>query len=169
MMFFRTSLKRSIFAPKRALETKILRKGAGILLTYDLSQRGGTPLYEYLYSQIRQDIIDGILQAGERLPSKRDLARHLGVGVITVANAYDQLLMEGFIRSEERRGFFVENVSGYRRKPPKPVAPKEEPPKSPMKNSSPTSRPIAVVCLTSPPPFGAATCARPFRCPPTTC
>ena len=131
MMFFRTSLKRSIFAPKRALETKILRKGAGILLTYDLSQRGGMPLYEYLYSQIRQDIIDGILQAGERLPSKRDLARHLGVGVITVANAYDQLLMEGFIRSEERRGFFVENVSGYRRKPPKPVAPKEEPPEEP--------------------------------------
>ena len=87
------------------------------MLTYDLTQRDGMPLYEYLYSQIRQSILEGSLAPDERLPSKRELARHLNVGVITVANAYEQLLMEGYIRSEERRGFFVENVSQYRQKP----------------------------------------------------
>ena len=57
------------------------------MLTYDLDKRGSTPLYDYLYQCIRQDIISGRLQAGERLPSKRTLAQHLSVGIITVANA----------------------------------------------------------------------------------
>ena len=43
------------------------------MLTYDLDKRGSTPLYDYLYQCIRQDIISGRLQAGERLPSKRTL------------------------------------------------------------------------------------------------
>ena len=62
------------------------------MLTYDLDKRGSTPLYDYLYQCIRQDIISGRLQAGERLPSKRTLAQHLSVGIITVANAYAQLV-----------------------------------------------------------------------------
>ena len=65
---------------------------------------------------IRQDIQTGVLTAGERLPSKRSLARHLNIGVITVANAYEQLLTEGYIRAEERRGYFVQDISGYSRK-----------------------------------------------------
>lgn len=87
------------------------------MLTYDLTKRGKLPLYEYLYSCIRQDIIGGYLKPGEKLPSKRSLARHLNVGLITVANAYEQLQMEGYITARERQGFFVENVSGYMQKP----------------------------------------------------
>ena len=77
------------------------------MLTYDLNRRGEQSIYEYLYQCIRSDILDGVLTAGERLPSKRSLAHHLNIGVITVANAYEQLLTEGYIRSEERRGYFV--------------------------------------------------------------
>lgn len=84
------------------------------MLTYDLTQRGTTPLYDYLYQCIRQDIITGVLQAGERLPSKRTLAQHLSVGIITVANAYAQLAVEGYITSKEKLGYFVEDVSNYR-------------------------------------------------------
>ena len=84
------------------------------MLTYDLDKRGSTPLYDYLYQCIRQDIISGRLQAGERLPSKRTLAQHLSVGIITVANAYAQLAVEGYITSREKKGYFVENVSSYR-------------------------------------------------------
>ena len=73
------------------------------MLTYDLTQRGNAPLYDYLYQCIRQDIITGVLQAGERLPSKRTLAQHLSVGIITVANAYAQLAVEGYITSKEDR------------------------------------------------------------------
>ena len=84
------------------------------MLTYDLDKRGSTPLYDYLYQCIRQDIISGRLQAGERLPSKRTLAQHLSVGIITVANAYAQLAVEGYITSREKKGYFVEDVSSYR-------------------------------------------------------
>ena len=86
------------------------------MLTYDLNHRGQSSIYEYLYQCIRQDIQTGVLAAGERLPSKRSLARHLNIGVITVANAYEQLLTEGYIRAEERRGYFVQDISGYSRK-----------------------------------------------------
>lgn len=86
------------------------------MLTYDLDQRGSTPLYEYLYQCIRQDIIDGALHTGERLPSKRTLAQHLSIGLITVANAYAQLAVEGYITSKEKQGYFVEDVSNYRQR-----------------------------------------------------
>ena len=87
------------------------------MLTYDLGQRGSLPLYEYIYQRIRQDIITGRLRRDEKLPSKRALAEHLRVGVVTVANAYAQLVMEGYLRSVEKRGFFVEDVSSFRTKP----------------------------------------------------
>ena len=45
------------------------------------------------------------------MPSKRALARDLGVSVITVQTAYEQLLAEGYILSEERKGYFVAEVN----------------------------------------------------------
>lgn len=87
------------------------------MLTYDLRARGTSSLYEFLYQSIREDIARGAIACGTKLPSKRVLARHLNVGVATVTAAYDQLITEGFIRSEQRRGYFVEDVANYRCKP----------------------------------------------------
>lgn len=75
------------------------------MLTYDLEE--GLPLYEALYRRIRRDILEGTLAAGERLPSKRALAEHLRLSVITVEGAYRQLEAEGYVRTRPRRGFFV--------------------------------------------------------------
>ena len=61
------------------------------MLTYPMEERGDLPLYEYLYRRIREDILSGKLTAGERLPSKRALAEHLQLSVITVEGAYAQL------------------------------------------------------------------------------
>lgn len=77
------------------------------MLFYDLSQRGDAARYDYLYKCIRHDIAHGVISAGEKLPSKRALAKHLGVGVITVEEAYTQLVAEGYVRAEERRGYFA--------------------------------------------------------------
>ncbi len=77
------------------------------MLTYDLSQRGDTPLYEYLYELIAADIRCGQLEPSQRLPSKRRLAKHLGVSLITVESAFSQLIAEGYIRAVERRGYYV--------------------------------------------------------------
>lgn len=77
------------------------------MLTYDLEQRGNSTIYEYLYRCIKQDILDGTLAAGSRLPSKRKFAKHHQVSLKTVENTYEQLLTEGYIYSEEKRGYFV--------------------------------------------------------------
>ena len=80
------------------------------MLTYSMEDRGGLPLYEYLYQRIRADILEGVLATGERLPSKRALAEHLRVSVITVENAYQQLEAEGYVHTLPKRGFFVSPV-----------------------------------------------------------
>lgn len=47
---------------------------------------------------------------GSKLPSKRTLAQHLGISVITVESAYRQLAAEGYIEAKERRGYFVNEL-----------------------------------------------------------
>ena len=90
------------------------------MLTYDLRSRGTSSLYEFLYQSIREDIARGRIPCGTKLPSKRNLAQHLDIGVATVTAAYDQLITEGFVRTEQRRGYFVEDVSEFRCKPVAP-------------------------------------------------
>ena len=90
------------------------------MLTYDLRSRGTSSLYEFLYQSIREDIARGRIPCGTKLPSKRNLAQHLDIGVATVTAAYDQLITEGFGRTEQRRGYFVEDVSEFRCKPVTP-------------------------------------------------
>ena len=80
------------------------------MLTYDLTARGRKTMYEYLYEAMKADILSGRLAAGEKLPSKRAFAGHLQVSVKTVENTYEQLLLEGYIRSEEKRGYFVNRL-----------------------------------------------------------
>lgn len=80
------------------------------MLTYDMSKRGTVPLYEYLYRCIRKDILEGVLRPGEKLPSRRSLARHLSLSAITVENAYEQLVAEGFLFTRERSGYFVSSL-----------------------------------------------------------
>ena len=77
------------------------------MLTYTFSKGSGESLYEQLYDRIKADILTGRLAAGEKLPSKRTLADHLELSVITVKNAYEQLIAEGYIYSRERSGYFV--------------------------------------------------------------
>ena len=81
------------------------------MLTYELKKTPGVPLYEALYRCIRADILSGALAAGQKLPSKRALCDNLQVSKITVETAYSQLLAEGYIRSQEKVGYFVEPVA----------------------------------------------------------
>ena len=80
------------------------------MLTYNLGENN-MPLYEQLYNQIKKDISDGVLKADEHLPSKRNFARHLGVSTITVENAYDQLISEGYMYAIEKKGYYVSDIS----------------------------------------------------------
>lgn len=99
------------------------------MLTYSFENIGSDSLYEYLYKCIRDDIVMGNLLAGTKLPSKRTFAKNLGISVITVEGAYEQLRAEGYIYSVAKKGFYVSDlkyalsgleVSGERKKT-KPV------------------------------------------------
>ena len=80
------------------------------MIRYDFSKRNGQPLYEYLYDCLKKDILSGHLPSGTKLPSKREFARENHISVKTVMNAYEQLLVEGYLYSEEKRGYFVAEV-----------------------------------------------------------
>ena len=95
------------------------------MLTYELKKQPGLPLYESLYRCIREDIRSGKLRPGEKLPSKRALAANLEISKITVEGAYGQLLAEGYIRSREKAGYYVENAAQ-----PSLRIPAEEPPQT---------------------------------------
>lgn len=76
-------------------------------LQLSLDQNAKSALYQQLLQQLRQQIISGQLQADERLPSSRALAEQLQVSRITVLNAYEQLIAEGYLHSRPGAGVFV--------------------------------------------------------------
>ena len=96
------------------------------MLTYALDKTAGVSLYEQLYRRVKEDILSGRLAAGEKLPSKRALAAHLEVSVITVKNAYEQLMAEGYLTGVEKKGYFVSSVL-----PPLPSQPPPVPQDAP--------------------------------------
>jgi GntR family transcriptional regulator/MocR family aminotransferase len=67
------------------------------LLDFELQSSGGTTLMRQLYDRLRGAILDRSLPPGFRLPSSRDLARHLKVSRNTVSFVVDQLAMEGYL------------------------------------------------------------------------
>lgn len=81
------------------------------MFTIDFEKRGDKSLRECIFDAIRAQILDGTLTKEQKLPSKRALASHLGVSVISVANAYGDLIDAGYLYSVEKKGFFVEDVS----------------------------------------------------------
>ncbi|MGI6229829.1 MAG: PLP-dependent aminotransferase family protein [Tractidigestivibacter sp.] len=94
------------------------------MLSYDMNERGPLSLYEYLYRCIRDDIVSGRLAPDDRLPSRRKLAEHLGVSLITVDGAYSQLVAEGYVVARPRRGYYVAKLSLPKERPAQMARPK---------------------------------------------
>ena len=76
------------------------------MLTYSLDKNKGH-LSKELYKALKKDIEEGNLKRGEKLPSKRAFARNCSVSTITVQNANDQLVSEGYITAVEKKGYYV--------------------------------------------------------------
>lgn len=72
-----------------------------------ISNSNGQPIYDQIYTQIKNEIITGNLKEGEALPSIRALAKDLRISVITTKRAYDELEKEGFIYTVASKGCFV--------------------------------------------------------------
>lgn len=80
------------------------------MLTYSFENIGNDSLYEHLYKLIKNDILNGLLSSGYKLPSKRTFAKNLNISTITIENAYSQLIAEGYIYSIPKKGYFVSEL-----------------------------------------------------------
>lgn len=72
-----------------------------------LSNASEEPIYQQIVTQIKAQVMNGTLSAGDPLPSMRNLATQLRISVITTKRAYEELEREGFIENFTGRGCFV--------------------------------------------------------------
>ncbi|MDO5021167.1 MAG: GntR family transcriptional regulator [Lachnospiraceae bacterium] len=72
-----------------------------------ISNDSDKPIYEQITSQIKNQIMQGVLREGDALPSMRTLAKELRISVITTKRAYEELEREGFITTVVGKGSFI--------------------------------------------------------------
>lgn len=72
-----------------------------------ISNNSSMPIYEQIYKQIKESILNNEINEGDSLPSIRALAKDLQVSVITTKRAYEELESEGFINTVRGKGSFV--------------------------------------------------------------
>ncbi|MGR3383154.1 aminotransferase-like domain-containing protein, partial [Roseovarius indicus] len=77
--------------------------------TFFLNPEAQGTLQAQIQQMIAQGILSGRLRKGEKLPSSRKLAGHLGVSRITVTLAYTELQASDYLESRDRSGYFVSN------------------------------------------------------------
>lgn len=70
------------------------------------------PIYMQIRNQIIQGIANGQIMPGDQLPTVRALALEIGINAMTVNKAYQQLKLEGYIRTDRRNGARVCELDG---------------------------------------------------------
>lgn len=85
------------------------RTDEGIMIGFVINFEGssGVPKYIQLYEYIKKEIMEGNLTEGEKLPSVRSVCEALKISKATVENAYSQLVVEGYIESRAKSGYYV--------------------------------------------------------------
>src|SRR5271169_6793154 len=74
----------------------------------------GIPITRQIVDQIRTQCASGLLVAGDRLPSVRELARQITVNQNTVLRAYERLTAEGVLELRHGEGTFVADFAAGR-------------------------------------------------------
>ena len=72
-----------------------------------ISNQSELPIYAQIKEQLKEQILNGQIPEGSTLPSIRQLAKEVGVSVITTTRAYSDLEAEGFIATMQDRGSVV--------------------------------------------------------------
>lgn len=72
-----------------------------------ISNASNQPIYEQIYTQLKNAIISGEIPEGEALPSIRALAKDLRISVITTKRAYDELERDGYIYTVAGKGCYA--------------------------------------------------------------
>lgn len=79
----------------------------GVNLKILISNRSELPIYAQIKEQLKEQILNGKIPDGTILPSIRQLAKEIGVSVITTTRAYNELEKEGLIASMQGKGSIV--------------------------------------------------------------
>ena len=83
----------------------------------NLNRQSELPLWRQIYHSLKEQIISGRLKEDEPLPSTRELAKNIGVSRNTVSEAYEMLITEGFVVSQQgaptrvAKGLFLEKIT----------------------------------------------------------
>ena len=80
------------------------------MIVLNLDNKSKIPLYIQIYNEIKKLIQTKILDANEKLPSKKDFMDYYNISQNTIQNALYLLLEEGYISSIERKGYFVSDI-----------------------------------------------------------
>ena len=72
-----------------------------------IDNKNGTPIYDQIYTQIKNQILSGELKPDSALPSIRALAKDLRISVITTKRAYEELEKDGFLYTIPAKGCYV--------------------------------------------------------------
>ena len=89
--------------PQQTVANRKARRSMRIVI----SNQSELPIYAQIKEQIKEQILNGLINEGTVLPSIRQLAKELGVSVITTTRAYNELESEGFISSVQGKGSIV--------------------------------------------------------------
>jgi GntR family transcriptional regulator / MocR family aminotransferase len=119
-----------------------------------VDRAGATPLAVQISAQLQASVTGGVLHAGDRLPSSRDLAATLGVSRTVVTNAYARLFAEGWLEGRHGSGTYVADVT----------APSSPP--AAARPSGPTAPPAATRAVASVTDPGARAAVLPKASPP---
>ena len=72
-----------------------------------IDNKNGTPIYDQIYTQIKNQILSGELEPDSALPSIRALAKDLRISFITTKRAYEELEKDGFLYTTPAKGCYV--------------------------------------------------------------
>lgn len=82
------------------------------MISLELDHNSAMSLYAQIYQYLKEEISEGSIEAGEKLPSLRSMSKLLGVSITTVSIAYDQLIVEGYLESKPNSGFYAVRGAG---------------------------------------------------------
>jgi len=80
-------------------------KGEVIMIRIDTNS--SKPIYEQIYSEFVRLIVSRVLKPDEKIPSVRELASTVRINPNTIHKGYKLLEMDDYIRSEQGKGYFV--------------------------------------------------------------
>ena len=72
-----------------------------------IDNKSGTPIYDQIYTQIKNQILSGALEPDSALPSIRALAKDLRISFITTKRAYEEMEKDGFLYTVPAKGCYV--------------------------------------------------------------